>query len=436
MNKHEILATTSAIEAELSHRLPATLSFLQELVSINSFTSNAEGVHENARRIIRQFAPLGFESRLAPCCVPGTGSHLILDSGGEGPVVACVAHLDTVYPPEEEARNNFKWQHEGPRIYGPGTADIKGGTALLWMVLDTLAAATPALFRSTRCILLWNAAEEVLAPDFEDVCQEVLPASTQACLLFEPGFAVEPTPDQAQSDDATGNECGFNLVRARKGSGNFRIAVTGRAAHSGNAYAQGANAVHQIARIIDRVMALSDQSRGTTVNVGVVSGGTLTNRVPHEAEAHFEVRAFDHDHYAQVRAVIMAMAGAGDVVAAADGFACQVEMEVIKEVLPWPQNAQTDALLARWQEAGRQCGARVIGSPRGGLSDGNRLWNRVPTLDGLGPLGGNLHASERSVDGTKLPEYVEPASLVPKALLNCVALQQLLLDASSEPFSH
>jgi glutamate carboxypeptidase len=71
---------------------------------------------------------------------------------------------------------------------------------------------------------------------------------------------------------------------------------------------------------------------------------------------------------------------------------------------------------------------------RGGLSDGNLIWDNVPTLDGLGPWGDNDHCSERSADGSKLPEYVEVSSFVPKAALNTVAILKLLeWDAANCP---
>src|SRR5438445_678856 len=90
------------------------------------------------------------------------------------------------------------------------------------------------------------------------------------------------------------------------------------------------------------------------------------------------------------------------------------------------RNPATDRLAAIWQEAGRELGISVNVEERGGLSDGNLLWDAVPTLDGLGPWGDHDHCSERSADGSKLPEYVEVPSFVPKAALNTVAILNLL----------
>jgi glutamate carboxypeptidase len=411
MNTTTLSPQDDALKAALEARLAPTLGFLEELVNINSFTRNAAGVNENGKRVAQQFSSLGFTPQFVPCAVPGTGDHLILDSGGDGPAVVCISHLDTVFPVEEESANGFGWKPEGDRIYGPGTVDIKGGTAAIWLALDALAEVEPELFRATRWIVLCNAAEEILAADFRDLCYQTLPQSTVACLVFEPGAL-------------TG--AGFVVITSRKGSGKFQARVTGRAAHSGGAYAKGANAVHQVSRVIDRLMALTDLERQTTLNVGVVNGGTVTNRVPHEAEAIFEIRAFDQEHYAEVRAAALAMSGHGDISAPDGSFTCEVDVSLEKETPPWAVNERTNELLSLWQAAGETIGYPVEGSPRAGLSDGNWLWEKFPTLDGLGPSGGNLHASERSDDGTKMPEFMEPASLVPKSLLNCIAIRALL----------
>jgi glutamate carboxypeptidase len=77
-------------------------------------------------------------------------------------------------------------------------------------------------------------------------------------------------------------------------------------------------------------------------------------------------------------------------------------------------------------QAAEQLGLRTKLTKRGGLSDANYLCHLGPTLDGLGPNGANAHCSERSADGTKIPEYLEPASLVPKAAMNVLALMRLL----------
>ena len=108
------------------------------------------------------------------------------------------------------------------------------------------------------------------------------------------------------------------------------------------------------------------------------------------------------------------------------GHACQIKVTLLDESPAWPRNAGTDRLLALWQEAGVEAGVLIESESRGGLSDGNLIWDAVPTLDGLGPWGDNDHCSERSADGTKVPEYVEMSSFVPKAVLNTTAILKLI----------
>lgn len=401
----------AALGEYIDQRLPSAMRFLEDLVNINSFTLNAAGVNANAQRIIEQFASLPFNVRQIPCEHPGTGKHLMLDSGGDGPAIALISHLDTVYSPEEEERNNFHWQPEGPRVYGPGILDIKGGTVMLWMMLDALAAKEPEMFGRTRWIVLLNAAEEILSPDFEKTCFRILPQNTRACLVFE--------ADSAKREN-------FCLVDSRKGRGSFTVNVTGRNAHAGGYHRDGANAIHQLARVVDWLQALTDLEHETTVNVGTITGGTVSNTVPAHASATLEMRSFEEAQYRKVQKAILAMDGPGEIKSVNGGHACRIEVRQISENLPWPPNPATRRLAEIWWQTAVCCGHQLISQPRGGLSDGNALWNTFPTIDGLGPRGANPHCAQRSEYGGKEPEYVERTSLAPKALINCLAVQTLL----------
>ncbi|MGC8990670.1 MAG: hypothetical protein ACP5MD_11145, partial [Verrucomicrobiia bacterium] len=114
------------------------------------------------------------------------------------------------------------------------------------------------------------------------------------------------------------------------------------------------------------------------------------------------------------KSALLALGGPGEVRSPADGFPCNIKIEFLSETDPWPRNPATDSLLEVWQRAATKLGFEVEGEERGGLSDGNLLWRAVPTIDGLGPHGENDHCSERSPDGSKVPEYVEISSFVPK----------------------
>jgi glutamate carboxypeptidase len=402
---------TDSVREFLQQQLPAALELLRQMVAINSFTGNPEGVNRLSRLTADCFAPLGFTPEFVPSTNPAWGNHLVMTRRGRADKsIALVSHLDTVFPPEEEQRNNFHWQPEGDRIFGPGTHDIKGGTAMIWLVLSALRAHAPAVFENITWKLILNSSEECFSPDFGDVCRRHFTPGTLAALVFE-------------SEGRVGKAS--RLVVARKGRGTFRVTVSGRGSHAGGRHEQGANAIVQMAKTISRISALTDYSRQLTVNVATVCGGTVLNRTPHEAVAEGEFRAFTPEVFKHCRAGLLALAGRGEVRSPADGYACEVKVEFPTECRPWPRNPNTDRLFGIWKQAADELGIPTDSEERGGLSDGNLIWDATPTLDGLGPWGDNDHCSERSADGSKLPEFVEVSSFVPKALLNVAAILKL-----------
>jgi len=401
----------------LEAQLPTGLDRLRQMVEINSFTGNRDGVNRLGRFTAECFAPLGFEAEFVPSTNPAWGDHLVLTRQGQGAAsVAMISHLDTVFPPEEEERNHFRWQPEGDRIYGPGTQDIKGGTLMMWLVLSALRDQAPQLFDAVTWRLFWNSSEEMFSPDFGEVCRRRFAPGTLAALVFEAEGRTGDTP---------------LLVVARKGRATWRVTVHGRGAHAGSKHPHGANAIVQLGATLGRVAALTDYDRHLTFNVGRVSGGTVLNRVPHEASAEGELRCFTPEVFAQAKVALAGLAGPGEVRSLADGFACEVRTDILTESRPWPRNPGSDHLFGIWAAAAEGCGLEVKPQERGGLSDGNLIWDAVPTLDGLGPWGDNDHCSERSADGSKVPEYVSVSSFVPKAVWNCTAIQRLVEERTA-----
>ncbi|MEO7931897.1 MAG: M20/M25/M40 family metallo-hydrolase [Chthoniobacterales bacterium] len=396
--------------------LPETLEFLRQMVGLNSFTENRDGIAANAQLISQQFAQLDFRPTLKQAANPKFGPHLALRCAPvDGPTIALLSHLDTVYPPAEEAKNNFHWEQVGNRIYGPGTNDIKGGTAMIWLTLLALQKFAPEVFAQTNWVILLNACEEVVSEDFGEFCREILPPSTKACLIFE-GDGGEPGE--------------VSLVSSRKGRAAFRVDVEGKAAHAGTQHPSGANAIVQLAEFISDISALTDYERYLTVNVGQISGGTVPNRVPHESSATFEMRAFDPAIYQEARKKILAW-NERSTISAKDGSSqCRVQVKIVHETVPWPRNPATDQLLAIWKTATEDSGSIFVAEDRGGLSDGNVLWNHFPTLDGLGPQGENCHCSERDPTNGKDAEWVGLQTFATKAALNVTAIMKILRNAA------
>lgn len=414
------MTVAESLHACLDRQLPDALDWLRRMVEINSWTDNPAGVNQLGALTAEAFADLGFQAERVPAANPRWGDHLVLTRRGDSPAsVAMISHLDTVFPPEEEARNHFRWQPEGDRIYGPGTHDIKGGTVMMWLVLHALREVAPAEFGKITWHLCFNAAEECYSPDFGPVVRDRCDPATLAALVFEAEGRADGTPQ---------------LVIGRKGRATWRVEVQGRGAHAGGRHAHGANAILEAARVAQRLAGLTDYARELTCNVAHIAGGSGLNRVPQEAAVEGEFRAYEPETFAAARAAVLALNGPGEIRSAADGYACEVTARILSETAPWPRNAGTDWLFAHWARAAATLGQRLEGATRGGLSDGNLVWDAMPTLDGLGPWGENDHCSERSADGAKLPEYVEVSSFVPKAALNVVALLDLIRAGSpAEP---
>ena len=395
------------LQSAAEKHLPAALDLLRRLVAVNSFTANAAGVDEVARMTAEAFAPLGFDAELAPCATSGTGHHLFLTRRGQGgdPIVL-VTHSDTVFPPEEERLNDFKWDErpdEG-RIYGPGTVDNKGGTALIWLMLHILRDAAPDAFERTHWLVAANAAEEITGDDFGRATAARCGGKARAVLVFEGGPV---------------DERGWHIVSSRKGRSTWKLSAAGKAAHAGSKHHEGINAIDALARVLPDIAALTNASVDRTVNIGMVHGGTVVNRVPHEAVAEWECRATEPAALQQADDFFAALGGT-----AANG--AQLTVERTGHTAAWPGGIESKALFQLWHEAAALMNLAAVSVPRGGLSDANHLWHLAPTLDGLGPYGNNAHCSERTADGSKLPEYVEPASFVPKAVMNALALLKLV----------
>lgn len=407
----------SKLRSFLEQRHPQFLENLREMVGINSFTLNRDGVNALGRRTADLLRPLGFAARRVPAADPRCGDHLVLGAGGDDlPRLGLVSHLDTVFPAHEEQENDFAWRVEGQRIYGPGTIDIKGGTVMILMVLAAIRHTLPHVFARVGWRVLLNGAEEHLVPDFGALCRQELGDRTRAALVFEAGKWHDST---------------FSLVTARKGRVPFWVEARGRGAHAGTQHGRGASAINQLAQVIPRIEALTDHTRERTCNVGTIRGGEAVNRVPHHAVLEGELRAFDPAVLAEGIDAIRELDSASSVRSVHDGFPAALDVRVGRLQPPWPRNDGSAALFDCWRRAALLIGVGVEEEARGGLSDGNLLWDSLPTLDGLGPVGDNAHCSERSPDGSKEQEFIDVESLVPKALLNCLGVL-LLIDKYRE----
>ncbi len=264
----------SSITDYLELRLPTYIQMLQSMVEINSFTSNRSGVNQLANLTAEYFSKIGFVPQFVPSVNSNFGNHLFMnypinsqqsDSAHPFPSIIMISHLDTVFSADEEKINDFHFQISGEKIFGPGTVDIKGGTVMIFILMDLFKQFNPDLFNQIEWTIALDASEETLSNDFGSQCKERMNENTNACLIFEGG-----TPNHSK----------YPIVTSRKGRAEFRVSVEGRGAHAGNYHKQGANAIVQLSNTIQQIAGFTDYKNQLTFNVGVVTGGSVVNRVP------------------------------------------------------------------------------------------------------------------------------------------------------------
>jgi glutamate carboxypeptidase len=374
------------------------LDILRQMVNMNSWTRNPDGIARLSALTAENFFKAGFSSEVIPHPAPEMGSHLLMERNPEGDVsIALISHLDTVYSPEEEQKNSFSWKKEGNRIFGPGTADIKGGTLVALMAMEGLARWFPDLHEKLHVQVFLNSAEEENSDHFGDLLNERLSPLCSAVLVCEAGRMIDGS---------------HALVTSRKGRRHIRLRSRGKSAHSGQAHDQGENAIIRLARILPGLAELTDYELGRTVNTGLIQGGEGLNRVPLEARAEVEIRARKMKDMEEVDNYLTQQ-----VEAFPEG---NVSYDHIRSLAPWEKNRGTNDLFKSFRKAADIQGISLVEESRGGLSDGNLIWQRIPTIDGIGPVGFNAHCSG---GGGEEQEFILEDSLQEKAQLTLFFLE-------------
>jgi glutamate carboxypeptidase len=300
------------------------------------------------------------------------------------PAQVLIGHSDTVWPLGTTA--SMPVLVGDGRVRGPGVFDMKAGLVQGIFALEALAAlghvppATP--------VLIINSDEEIGSPESKRWIRSLARHAARA-------FVLEP---------AHGPE--GRLKTARKGMAQFKVSVRGVPAHAGLDPTAGASAILEMAHTILRLHALTDPGRGTTVNVGVVRGGTRRNVVAAEASADVDVR-------------VVTLADGEDVTRAIRGLEPKTPRTSIhvEGGLSSPPLERTERNARLWRQAvdaGRRFGLELDEYMAGGASDGNTTSQHTATLDGLGAIGDGAHALHEwvSIDG-----MVERTALLAELLM-------------------
>ncbi|MBM3451171.1 MAG: M20 family metallopeptidase, partial [Armatimonadetes bacterium] len=348
--------------AWIDARRDEILSFLGHVVEIESPSEHKAGVDAVGAVFAKAYEALGLRLHLER--QTQYGDHLIAESTAtSGPRVLLVGHMDTVYPVGTTARRPFTVR-DGIAT-GPAVNDMKGGlTVMLWALRSLAETGRP--IGPVRVVQ--NSDEEPGSPTSRDGW----PARAADC---DCAFILEP----AGEDDS--------LVDVRKGVGIFRFSVTGRAAHAGAEPEKGANAILALAHHAIALSAAANPAAGTTVNVGVIGGGTWPYVVPAEAWSRVDVRVStkaEAQRIFETFGAIARRAPVANTTAKLEGFFHRPPLE------PAPG---TDALKAIVDASAREVGLAPVYLSTGGASDGNNIAAAgVPTIDGMGPAGAGAHS--------------------------------------------
>ena len=366
-----------------TERRNAMVSTIRELVEIESPSDNKAAVDRVAEAVAERFSQLGGEVRFHR--QKDFGSHLQINFGGSSAKpVLLLGHYDTVYPLGTLATMPCEVQRN--KLTGPGVLDMKSGIGLMLHALAALQDwhkqdwhkedGRGELLRPVNVLLV---SDEEIGSNSSRAITEALAKRAAAVLVLEPSYGKHGA-----------------AKTARKGVGEYRVEVTGKASHAGLDFEKGVNAICELARQIDKISGFMEIKKGLTVNVGVVSGGSRSNVVPANASAQVDVRITR----------IKDAAGIDKKMRSLRPFDrnCKIKVSGGINRPPMERSARVAGLYMKAKAIARDLGWQLDEAAVGGGSDGNFTAGLgIPTLDGLGGVGDGAHAAHEHILISELP---------------------------------
>ena len=309
-----------------------------------------------------------------PGSAPGRGSR------GSRPFVALLGHYDTVWP--LGTTRSWPFAVDGDRLSGPGTYDMKVGLVqMVWVV----AALRHARLANPAVRLVMNGDEEVGSSTSRSFLEHQS-RGAEAALVFEGAI-------------------GDAVKTARKGIGHFVVDVIGREAHAGVEPEKGASAIHELGELIPRVLGIARPDAGTTVNIGIVGGGSRVNVTTARVRLELEARIRGSAEAARVESEMNALEASDPRI--------RIEVRGSWQRPVFERSAAVAALYRRAERIARTIEVPLTETSVGGASDGNLIAALgIPVLDGLGAPGEGAHARNESVSIEGVLERITLASLL------------------------
>ncbi|MGH2402226.1 MAG: M20 family metallopeptidase [Candidatus Limnocylindria bacterium] len=377
----------TALRRTVEARLPRYLDELESLVNIDCGSYTPEGVNRVAGFVTDALRELGADVERLPHSPtdgrPQLGDLVVGRLAGRGPRILLIGHMDTVFDPGTASARPYR--SDGERAFGPGVTDMKAG---LLAGLHAIAALQESGERPAVTFIA-NPDEEIGSPFSTPTIRSLAP-DHDAVLVLECA--------RANGD----------IVSARKGIADFHVTLSGRAAHAGVEPEKGRSAILEAAHQVLALHDLNGRWPTVTVNSGVIHGGTRPNVVAERCELQVDLRAATLEAFEAASAEVERLAAAPSV----EGVTIE-----LRRTAGHPPMEKTDAsarLVALATSIAGELGFELHDAATGGASDANTTAALgIPTLDGLGPIGGDDHSVDEWLDlGSVLPRTTLLACLI------------------------
>ncbi len=302
-----------------------------------------------------------------------TGDHVVArwGSGENGILLLC--HMDTVFP--LGTLNSMPYREADGKIYGPGTLDMKAGIVICLAALEELQKSG----RLNRPVtLLCTSDEEIGSSTSRKYIEEY--AKESALVLVMEAALLDGS-----------------LKTWRKGVGGFRVHVKGVAAHAGGDHEKGRNAIEEMAHQVLAIQKMTDYKRQTTLNVGVMNGGTVSNVIPDEAFAEVDIRVMQPGEWERIEAEMK------NLKPVLGGTTLKITGGLNRPPMPFDETMKATFEKAKSIAAG--IGMELKAGGTGGASDGNFVAPfGIPVLDGMGAIGEGYHSEREYIFADSLEQ--------------------------------
>ncbi|HEV2697432.1 MAG TPA: M20 family metallopeptidase [Terriglobales bacterium] len=371
------LPTPSEQLRYFSKRQNQIIDTIQQLVEIESPSDVKAAVDRLGTVLASRFGELGGSVKVHHA--EKFGNHLQIrfksPRARGGKPVLLLGHTDTVYPIGIISKMPFRVSKG--RAWGPGVLDMKGGIALILHVIEALMDWSNG--KLPHPVTIFLVSDEEIGSQSSRAITEKLARESAGVLVLEPAHGLNGA-----------------VKTSRKGVGDYQLRVTGKAAHSGLDFEKGQSAVIELAHQILNISELVDATRGITLNVGKINGGTRVNVVPAEASASIDVRVTKMRDASEVEKRLRAMR--------AVNANCKLKLTGGINRPPMERTPVVAALYAKASAVANALGWKLDEAAVGGGSDGNfTAALGIPTLDGLGVVGEGAHAEHESILISELP---------------------------------